>query len=169
MSFLIDGFNLIYKFPDLEEKMYYNQLNTARVGLLNKLREYQNIKKTTIRVVFDGKKDKSVETTSERVGKIDVFYSLDYSADHLIKQFIKRDINPKMTTVVTSDKDIIFYINRFGAKNITSEKFADMMNAAQLELLEEQELQRVTAEKENPSVSEEEISYWQKVFKKGKK
>ena len=166
MSFLIDGFNLIYKFPDLEEKMYYNQLNTARAGLLNKLREYQSIKKTTIRVVFDGKKDKSVETTSERVGKIDVFYSLDYSADHLIKQFIKRDINPKMTTVVTSDKDIIFYINRFGAKNITSEKFADMMNAAQLELLEEQELQRVTAEKENPSISEEEITYWQKVFKK---
>ncbi|MCL2155859.1 MAG: NYN domain-containing protein [Leptospirales bacterium] len=169
MLFLIDGFNLIYKFPDLEENMYYNQLNSARIGLLNKLREYQNIKKTSIRVVFDGKKDKSVETTSERIGKIDVFYSLDYSADHLIKQFIKRDVNPKMTTVVTSDKDIIFYINRFGAKNITSEKFADMMKAAQLEFLEEQELQRVTAEKENPSVSEEEISYWQKVFKQGKK
>jgi predicted RNA-binding protein with PIN domain len=169
MSFLIDGFNLIYKFPDLEAMMYYSQLNSARVGLLNKLKEYQNIKKTIIRVVFDGRKDKSVETANERVGKIDVYYSLDYSADHLIKQFIKKDVNPKMTTVVTSDKDIIFYINRFGTKNITSEKFADMMNAARLEFLEKQELERVTAEKENPLVSEEEISYWQDLFKDGKK
>ncbi|MCL1865671.1 MAG: NYN domain-containing protein [Spirochaetes bacterium] len=168
MSLLIDGFNLIYKFPDLEAKMYYSQLNSARAGLLDKLREYQNIKKTAIRVVFDGKKDKSVETVSEKVGKIDVYYSLDYSADYLIKQFIKKDINPKMTTVVTSDKDIIFYINRFGAKNITSERFADLMNSAKLEFLEEQELKRVSVEKENPLVSEEEISYWQRLFKKGK-
>ena len=166
MSLLIDGFNLIYKFPDLEAKMHYSQLNSAREGLLHKLKEYQNIKKIAIRVIFDGKKDKSVETAKEKVGKIDVYYSLDYSADYLIKQFIKKDINPKMTTVVTSDKDIIFYINRFGAKNITSEKFADIMNAAQLEFLEEQELKRVSAEKENPAVSEEEISYWQKMFKK---
>ena len=168
VSLLIDGFNLIYKFPDLEAKMCYNQLNSARAGLLNKLKEYQSIKKTIIRVVFDGRKDKSIETANERVGKIDVYYSLDYSADHLIKQFIKKDVNPKMTTVVTSDKDIIFYINRFGAKNITSERFADMMNAAQLEFLEKQELERVTAEKENPAISEEEISYWQELFKKDK-
>ena len=169
VSLLIDGFNLIYKFPDLEAMMYYSQLNSARAGLLDKLREYQNIKKITIRVVFDGKKDKSVETVREKVGKIDVYYSLDYSADHLIKQFIKKDVNPKMTTVVTSDKDIIFYINRFGAKNITSEKFADIMNAAQLEFLEEQESKRVSSEKENPSISEDEISYWMGLFKKDKK
>ena len=169
MSLLIDGFNLIYKFPDLEAMMYYNQLNSARSGLLNKLKEYQSIKKISMSVVFDGKKDKSVETAKERVGKIDVFYSLDYSADYLIKQFIKKDVNPKMITVVTSDKDIIFYINRFGAKNITSERFADMMNAARLEFLEEQDLKRVSAEKENPVISEEEISYWQSLFKKDKK
>ena len=168
MSLLIDGFNLIYKFPDLEGQMYYSQLNSARAGLLEKLKEYQSIKKIAIRVVFDGKKDKSVETVREKVGKIDVYYSLDYSADHLIKQFIKKDVNPKMTTVVTSDKDIIFYINRFGAKHITSEKFADIMNAAQAELLEEQESKRVTAEKENPAVSDDEVSYWMGLFKKKK-
>jgi len=169
VSLLIDGFNLIYKFPDLEEKMYFSQLNSARAGLLDKLKEYQNIKKIAIRVVFDGKKDKAVETVREKVGKIDVYYSLDYSSDYLIKQFIKKDVNPKMTTVVTSDKDIIFFINRFGAKNITSERFADMMNAAQAELLEEQESKRVTAEKENPAVSDDEVSYWMGLFKKDKK
>lgn len=166
MPLLIDGFNLIYKFPELEAMMYSSRLNSARAGLLEKLKEYQKLKKTAIRVVFDGRKDKSLETTSEKIGKIDVYYSLDYSADYLIKQFIKKDLNPKMTTVITSDKDIIFYINRFGAKNITSEKFAEMVNSAFEEHLEEQELKKVAAEKENPVVTDDEISYWQKLFRR---
>lgn len=166
MPLLIDGFNLIYKFPELEARMYAGELNSARAGLLEILRDYQKIRKTAIRVVFDGKKDRSLETTSEKIGKIDVYYSLDYSADYLIKQFIKKDLNPKMTTVITSDKDIIFYINRFGAKNITSEKFSEIVNTAFKESREENELRQITAEKENPSVTEEEISYWQKLFRK---
>jgi len=166
MPLLIDGFNLIYKFPDLEAMMYLSQLNTARAGLLEKLKDYQKIKKTAILVVFDGKKDKTLETAREKIGKIDVYYSLDYSADYLIKQFIKKDLNPKMTTVITSDKDIIFYINRFGAKNITSEKFSEIVNATFKEYLKEKEDQQIKAEKENPSVTDEEISYWQKLFGK---
>jgi len=166
MPLLIDGFNLIYKFPELEVMMYIGQLNEARAGLLAILKEYQKIKKTSIRVVFDGKKEKSLETTSEKIGKIDVYYSLDYSADYLIKQFIKKDLNPKMTTVITSDKDIIFYINRFGAKNITSEKFADMVNTTFKEIREEEEQRKITSEKENPSVTDEDITYWQKLFRK---
>ena len=41
MAILIDGFNLIYKFPDLEALMYEERLNDARKGLLSKLKEYQ--------------------------------------------------------------------------------------------------------------------------------
>jgi uncharacterized protein len=166
MSLLIDGFNLIYKFPELESMMYYSQLNSARAGLLEKLRNYQKIRKITMRVVFDGKKDKTVETVSEKIGKIDVFYSLDYSADFLIKQFVKKDINPGMITVVTSDKDIIHYVQRFGAKNITSEKFSETVNSTIDEYLKEKELEKLMEEKENPSITDEEISYWQKLFRK---
>lgn len=168
MSLLIDGFNLIYKFPELESMMYYSQLNSARSGLLEKLKEYQKIKKSVICVVFDGKKDKALETVSEKIGKIDVFYSLDYSADYLIKQFIKKDINPKMTTVVTSDKDIINYVTRRGAKNITSEKFSEMVTNTLEESMKEKELEKEISVKENPSITEEEISYWQKLFRKNR-
>jgi predicted RNA-binding protein with PIN domain len=168
MSLIIDGFNLIYKFPELEAMMYYGQLNPARSGLLEKLKEYQRIKKPAIRVVFDGKKDKSIETASEKIGKIDVYYSLDYSADYLIKQFIKKDINPKMVIVITSDKDIINYVTRRGAKNITSEKFAETVNAVLEESRQEKEFNQEICLKENPSVSDEEISYWVKIFRKNK-
>ncbi len=161
MALLIDGFNLIYKFPELEEYMYRNRLTDARIGLLNKLKEYQRITGIQIRVVLDGKKQSSLEIRSERVGKIDVYYSLDFSADYLIKQFIKKDMNPKMTTVVTSDKDIIDFVRRFKAKVKKSEDFAKQVNDAFEKLLEEQ-----TPEKEeDPVLSDEEISFWEDQFK----
>lgn len=56
MGYLIDGFNLIYKIPHLEELMYRNELNEARRGLIELLNQYQHIKKAEIKVIFDGKK-----------------------------------------------------------------------------------------------------------------
>jgi len=166
MVLLIDGFNLIYKFPDLEEKMLRGMLDDARAGLLDRLKEFQKLKKTRIRIVFDGKKGPSLKTRSERIGTIDVYYSLDYSADFLIKEFIKKDPNPKMTTVVTSDKDILFYVNRFSAKTMTSEKFSDFVNKT----IEEHYEENLPEKEDNPTLSEEEISFWERIFsKKGKK
>lgn len=166
MALLIDGFNLIYKFPELESRMCYGQLNSAREGLLEILRDYQKLRKGGITVVFDGKKEPSLEIRSEKIGSIDVYYSIDYSADFIIKQFIKKDSNPKMITVVTSDKDIIFYINRFGAKNITSEKFAEHVKSVFESSRLQQELKQEESDKMNPSITDDEITYWQKLFTK---
>jgi predicted RNA-binding protein with PIN domain len=55
MAYLIDGFNLIYKFPDLEELMIASRLDEARIGLLQKLKRYAAISKKAMGVVFDGK------------------------------------------------------------------------------------------------------------------
>ncbi len=164
MVLLIDGFNLMYKFPDLEEKMLRGDLNDARAGLLDRLREFQKIKKARIRVVFDGKKNPSHNVRTEKVGKIDVYYSLDYSADFLIKEFIKKDPNPKMSTVVTSDKDILFYVNRFKAKTMTSEKFADFATKT----IEEHYTEVLPEKEDDPDVSDEEISFWERLFSRKK-
>jgi len=164
MIFLIDGFNLIYKFPDLEELMYRGMLVEARQGLLEKLREYQKIKKSKIRVVFDGKKLPSSSVTSEKVGTIDVYYSLDYSADFLIKEFIKKDPNPKMSTVVTSDKDITLFVSRFRARVMTSERFADMINKT----IDEFYAEELPEKEDNPVLSIEELSFWERLFRKKK-
>lgn len=161
--FLIDGFNLIYKFPELEEKMLRGQLDDARAGLLDRLKEYQRIKKARIRVVFDGKKGPALDVRSETVGSIDVYYSLDYSADFLIKQFIKKDPNPRSATVVTSDKDILFYVNRFSARTMTSEKFADHVTRT---IMEEEEARDLPEKEHDPVVTDEEISFWERLFRK---
>ncbi len=164
MAILIDGFNLIYKFPNLEEKMYRGLLNEARDGLLDILKEYKKLKKQHIRVVFDGKKAPSHNLRSEKIGTIDVYYSLDYSADFLIKEFIKKDPNPKMATVVTSDNDIIFFVNRFKTRVIKSERFAEIVT----ETIEEQYTEKDTEKNDNPVLSEEDITFWEKIFKKRK-
>jgi uncharacterized protein len=159
MAILIDGFNLIYKFPDLEKLMYIGKLSEARTGLLNKLKEYQNITKAKIRIVFDGKKEQAYDIKSETIKSIDVFYSLDYSADFLIKQFIKKDINPRMTTVVTSDKDIIDFVTRFKTKVKTSEEFYFHL----CDTIDNNK--SIEPEKdENPMLSDEEVTYWEKKF-----
>jgi hypothetical protein len=162
MPLLIDGFNLIYKFPELEEFMHRRMLPQAMKGLLDILKEYREIKKTHIRVVFDGKKELASNIKREKSGLIDVYYSLDYSADFLIKEFIKKDPNPKMTTVVTSDNDILFYVNRFRAKTITSEKFAEHL----IKTIEQKFEDKIPEKEENPALSEDELSFWEKLFKK---
>ncbi|HON77494.1 MAG TPA: NYN domain-containing protein [Spirochaetota bacterium] len=162
MAFLIDGFNLLYKFPEFEGMMYANRLDDARIGLLNLLKQYVKISGKHVRIVFDGKKQPSLEIKRERYASIDVYYSLDYSADYLIKQFIKKDINPKMTTVVTSDKDIIFYVNRFKAKVMKSEDFAEMVDKTIKEWAEAQ----VPEKDDDPVLTEEEVSFWENMFKK---
>ena len=162
MAFLIDGFNLLYKFPEFEGLMYASRLEDARIGLLNRLKQYVKISGKQVRVVFDGKKQPSLGIKRERYASIDVYYSLDYSADFLIKQFIKKDINPKMTTVVTSDKDIIFYVNRFKAKVMKSEDFAVMVDTTIREFNEA----RIPEKEDDPVLTEEEVSFWENMFKK---
>lgn len=167
MILLIDGFNLMYKFPDLEEKMLRGLLDEARDLLLDRLREFQRIRRSRIRIVFDGVKRPAPHVRRETVGSIDVYYSLDYSADFLIKQFIKKDPNPRMTTVVTSDKDILEYVSRFKARTMTSEKFADYCNRT---IEEHEEVQAKMEEKEeNPRLSDEEVRFWERLFRSQKK
>ncbi len=166
MVLLIDGLNLIYKFPHLEEKILRGFFIEAREGLLELLKELQKIKKSQIRIVFDGKKKPSENLRTEKIGTVDVFYSMDYSADFLIKEFIKKDPNPKMTTVVTSDKDILVYVNRFGARTMTSEKFADFVTKT----IEDHYREVLPEKEDNPVLSDEEISFWERLFSvKGKK
>ncbi len=165
MVYLIDGFNLIYKFPDLEGLMYQGRLSDARRGLLEKLKEYIKLTGDKVRIVFDGKKERLLEIKNERAGAIDIYYSLEYSADFLIKQFIKKDLNPRMTTVVTSDKDIVRYVTRYRARVKTSEEFAEELTKTMEKWAEEQ----IPEKEDDPRLDKEEIAFWERLFKGGKK
>ncbi|MCX7679260.1 MAG: NYN domain-containing protein [Spirochaetes bacterium] len=162
MPYLIDGFNLLYKFPDCEALMVQNKLDDARIRLLTILKEYVKITGKKVRVVFDGKKHPLLEIKNETFGFIDVFYSLDYSADFLIKEFIKKDINPRMTTVVTSDNGIIDFVKKFGVRITKSEDFAEKI----IKTIDEHYEQKIQEKDEDPIINPEEVQYWEEQFKK---
>ncbi len=159
-NILIDGLNLLYKFPDLLELMYLKKLSEARERLLEILNDYVGIINIYIRVVFDGKKNHGLDIKTECNGAIEVYYSQQYTADHLIKQFIKNNLQPKLTTVVTSDKDILKYVKKHKSKIMTSENFADHINNTLNPPVKEE----LPEAKLNPELSEEEISLWENHF-----
>jgi uncharacterized protein len=162
---LVDGFNLIYKFPDLEEKMSRGDLRGAMKGLLDILKDYKTVAKKTIRVVFDGKKESGLEIMHEKSAGIDVYYSLDRSADFIIMDFIRHDPKPNLVTVVSSDKEIVSYVDRFKAQVILSENFAELI----VKTLEPKEEELPPEKSEDVHLSDDELSFWEKMFKSGKK
>ncbi len=165
MIYVIDGFNLIYKFPELEEMMYNSKLDSAREGLLQVLDKFMVKKKNqTIYVFFDGKKGTGNPIIEDSFGKMKIHFSHDYTADFYIKQFIKTNYNPSHLTVVSSDNDLIGFCKRYSAKSQKSEDFAKYVESIF------REPEKDVDEKEiDVKLSESELEYWKKLFsKKGK-
>ena len=157
---LIDGFNLIYKFPDLEEKISSGDLRGAMGGLLDLLSVYRKKTGKKIRVVFDGKKEAGLDLKQEKSRGIDVYYSINQKADYLIMRFIKDDPHADRVTVVTSDKEIVSYSNRYRAPVVLSENFADLVN----EELQPDEEPEPPEKDDNVNLSDDDLSFWEKLF-----
>ncbi|MCB1178929.1 MAG: NYN domain-containing protein [Leptospiraceae bacterium] len=162
MVLVIDGFNLIYKFPHLEQLMYENKLNEARNGLISIFLKYLKKKKNSeIHLFFDGRKDKGSPVEKDFIEGIRIYYSLDEKADLIIKDFIKKNLSSKNLFVVSSDKDIIFYSKRYGCRSYKSEEFATLVNS----LFHKEEEKNESEFRENRMLSKEEISYWADLFR----
>ncbi|PNV74822.1 RNA-binding protein [Leptospira inadai serovar Lyme] len=163
MHLVVDGFNLIYKFPELEAFMYSDRLREARVGLLRILEAYSSkIKNPNIHVFFDGKKEKGSEVRKDAYGNIQVYFSQDLKADDLIKDYIKYSPRPSELFIVSSDQEILLFAKRLGSKTITSEDFAAKVADAFSE--KPRPMEKDSERKLSPG----EILYWKELFKKGK-
>ncbi|HMU82851.1 MAG TPA: NYN domain-containing protein [Leptospiraceae bacterium] len=158
MMLLVDAFNVIYKFPVLEEHMAQGRLAEARRGLLEIVYDFAKKwkKPLDIHLVFDGKKNKGDATESEIVSGIKVIYSHDLSADHIIKQFIKHNARPADIRVVTSDKDILGHAKKWHCDRMTSEDFHKWV----VSTLEDKPLPE-----EKPQTEDVDVGYWMSMFK----
>jgi uncharacterized protein len=165
MVLVIDAFNLIYKFPDLEMLMYQSDLAEARRGLVEKLLSYKRIKrKEEIHLFFDGRKEMGSPVQVDSIGELKIYYSIDLKADELIKQFIKKNPNPGNLFVVSSDKDIIFYSKRYLCKSYTSEAFQGIIEKT----LEQKESRNQETDRIHKELDPKELNYWLKMFKERK-
>ncbi len=160
MFLLIDAFNLIYKFPDLELCMYQDRLEDARNGLLEILQEVKS-KSEDLRILLfvDGVKAKGdLETYQEEKDGIQIFYSHEKEADDIIRVYIMENAAPNLLTLVTSDKKVIQFAKQFKVKCITSEAYSRTVR----EILE-------NAKPDDPcldkiGISDSDISEWMNTF-----
>lgn len=140
--------------------MYESKLSRARLGLLNRLMKYQQIKKNIdILVFFDGRKEKGSVVTQDEYCGIKIQYSHERKADVLIKKYVKTCLSRPQVLTITSDKDILYHCKNYGITTNTSEEFSEKMQKCFLPVTNKQEEKQADVQ-----LSAEEIDYWQQVF-----
>lgn len=126
MPYLIDGHNVIAALPDIDLE---DQHDEAKLVL--KLRAWTGRRRRKAIVIFDGGipggYSRSLSSSAVRV----VFAARHHStADDIIRERLARLPDTPNWTVVSSDHEVLDNARRAGAKTITAQEFADILNQA---------------------------------------
>jgi predicted RNA-binding protein with PIN domain len=150
MPFLIDGHNVIAMLPDIDLADPHDE-----VKLLMRLRLWAWREDRQAVVVFDGGIPGGPSRELSRGGLEVVFAARGYTdADSIIHERLQRLPDPGNWTVVSSDHEVLDAAARVGARAMTSQDFAEALNAPPAE-------QR--AEKPQ-KISADDVAYWLDVF-----
>lgn len=123
MKLIIDGYNLIYS---LKLK---KSLQEKREKLISLLKEFKDINKVDILVVFDGASQESEHRGYEnRDGIMVIFSARGETADDVIISILKKTKGKtKNYAIVTSDNKIANFAYENSVRVISSEDFADYL------------------------------------------
>lgn len=133
---LVDGYNLIYAWPELKEVLDVN-LDGARGKLLDILSNYKGMTDYNVIAVFDAYRVKGHEVTaSDYLNIHQVFTAEAQTADAYIERFTHEHGKKYDITVVTSDGLEQIIIRGAGAKLISSREFIEEVERKAKELRE---------------------------------
>jgi len=100
---LVDGYNIIFAWPDLKELAHEN-MDSARMKLLDTLSKYQGIRKCSVIAVFDAYRVQRHQEEIFDYGNIHVVFTKEaQTADQYIERFAHGNSNKYDITVATSD------------------------------------------------------------------
>ena len=118
LHYIVDGYNVIKKTAFLNHK----KLKDARDALLSFIDKYRphGSYKNQITVVFDGRE--GVFNFNQNCD-FSVIFSKKESADSCIKSLVDKASNPRNITVVSDDKDIVFYCRAQGSGVLAVDDF----------------------------------------------
>lgn len=129
LHIVIDGYNLIRQSRKLNRLDLLN-LQMGREALVDFLAAYKKVKAHPIKVVFDGQSAPAGSPHRERIKGIELIYSRSGElADTVIKRLADR--HREKLLVVTSDNDIVQYVQSRGAATIGSAEFEDRLIMAE--------------------------------------
>ncbi|OQX83582.1 hypothetical protein B6D60_10310 [candidate division KSB1 bacterium 4484_87] len=154
--YLIDGYNVIHKIPELKNALEIN-LEKARNLLIHRILNYLTTKKIEITLVFDGDDVGYVGNPYERRKKLHIYYShAPEKADPVIKRILREKATSTQLILVTEDREIINFGKNMGVKNILPSQFYS--------LLRKEAQQNQLDQKFDKPMSEEELTEWLKLF-----
>ena len=118
---IVDGYNIIHADPALKQ-LLEQDLETAREGLLSKLRPLQDQELYQVVVVFDSSTPGSQQTALEDFGGIEVaFTAAGQSGDAFVESLVRRLGKKGSVIVSTDDRQLQFVVQGYGAVIKTSE------------------------------------------------
>ena len=127
---LVDGYNIIYAWPELKVLAEEN-LEAARVKLLDYLSKYQSVRECQVIAVFDAYR---VQGHREEIFAYDnvhvVFTKEAQTADHFIEKFTHINRQKYHITVATSDSLQQIIIRGAGCKVLSAQKLREEITAA---------------------------------------
>lgn len=130
---LIDGYNLIFAWPKLNDLMHDNP-DAARLALQDILVNYAGFKHKNIIIVYDAYRVKNHNVTYEEYGNLQLVFTKEaQTADSYIQQYAHEHNNYDVT-VVTSDGIEQLIIRGAGAALLSSREFIIEVEAAKEEI-----------------------------------
>jgi predicted RNA-binding protein with PIN domain len=152
---VIDGYNLIFHFPDLRKWME-RDLEGARNELIRRVGSYAFSKRCEFILVFDGdSRHSQVQSVKSNVKVL--FSRHPEKADTLIKRLIDQQSKKKRLLIVTSDTEIANYAKLYGCSVQAARHFVKLV----LRLPDEPIDQKYESD-----MDPEELEEWIRLFKK---
>jgi predicted RNA-binding protein with PIN domain len=150
--YIIDGYNLLHEILPLK-KLLAHDAAAAREQLVDMVARLTMKKKFRCTIVFDGAKSRPGNFPATNT-PVHVVYSFPVSADERIREMIEKSKSRTSLVIVTSDHEILDFARVCSCTTHTSKYFKRM-------LYEEPENGE---EKDQVSLSKEQVKEWLKIF-----
>ena len=151
---LVDGYNIIFAWEDLSELAKEN-MDAARIKLMDLLCNYQGIRKCEVIVVFDAYRVKGHQTEIMDYQNIHVVYTKEAeTADQYIEKFTHTHHAHYRITVATSDGLEQIIIRGQGCELLSARELRMHMNEAHQEMMSQYE----SKQKNAPNYLEDHLS-----------
>ncbi len=168
MDIIVDAYNVIFKIPELGDSTKKCDIEDLRERFLLVMKQYKAERKHKLIVVFDGKGFGSSNVVKD--SGVDVIFSRPgLDADEEIKRLVSNSEHPREIVVVTSDRDIIHFVKKYGSKVMEPlEFYGDVVKKTAQQASSKRGNKKVVDESEPISKyigpSRTEAQYWLKVF-----
>ena len=131
---IIDGYNLIFSWPELKE-LALSDMDLARSRLLDMLENFSGFTKSSIILVFDGYRLKGSQGEKEERNGVNIVYTKESeTADAYIESLASGIGKNEEVTVVTSDNLIRVSAMRSGVLRMSSESFRAEVETVQKQI-----------------------------------